>query len=372
MRKDILEKARILIVDDQEANIRLLERLLGLGGYTQLITTMEPREALRLFRNHSPDMVLLDLIMPHMDGFAVMEQLAPLISGDTYLPILVLTADITTEARQRALSMGARDFISKPIDAIEVLLRINNLLETRFLHVEMESRVRQRTEELEKNVDALRQLSARLLRVQDEERRRMARELHDDTSQNLTAIYLTLSKLNDPAGVLTPAQQGLVAECLRYTRECSQSIRTLSYLLHPPLLEELGLLPALRAFVGGYGERTGIRVEIEAPEEFARLPQEVELTLFRIVQEGLSNVQRHSGSPTARLRLALESNEVRLELEDAGKGMSPEILQNSGAVLLGVGIAGMRERVRQLGGHLDISSGAQGTMVKVRLPLSTG
>ncbi|MBI1790297.1 MAG: response regulator [Acidobacteria bacterium] len=370
MRKDILEKAKVLIVDDQEANIRLLERLLGLGGYVHLISTTEPREALRLFSHHHPDLILLDLIMPHLDGFAVMEQLAPLIPGDAYLPILVLTADITSEARQRALSMGAKDFVTKPIDAIEVLLRINNLLETRFLYLELESRVRQRTEELENSVEALRRLSARLLQLQDEERRRIARELHDDTAQNLAAIQLTLSRLIATASGLNLAQHKALADALEYVGECAKSIRTLSYLLHPPLLEELGLLPALQTLVGGFSERTGIRVDLEAPEDFGRLPREVELALFRIVQEGLGNVHRHSGSPTARLRLALESNQVRLELEDAGRGMLPDIWSNRGGALLGVGIAGMRERARQLGGQLDISSGDHGTTVTVSLPLS--
>ncbi len=369
MRKDILEKAKILIVDDQDANIRLLERLLGLGGYAQLISTTDSRETFRLYSHHQPDLILLDLTMPHMDGFAVMEQLATLIPADAFLPILVLTADITTEAKQRALSMGAKDFLTKPIDAIEVLLRINNLLETRFLHLEMEQRVRERTGELQQTTELLHQLSARLLHLQDEERRRVARELHDETSQNLAALDLILARLTDSTSGLSPAERTALSEGLALARECSTSIRTLSYLLHPPLLEELGLRSALRAFVSGFRQRSGIQVKLEVPEEFGRLPQEVEVALFRIAQEGLANVHRHSGSATARLCLEREPGEARLELVDEGRGMALDIPSNDGAGLLGVGIAGMRERVRQLGGELEITSGEQGTTVKARLPV---
>lgn len=369
MRKDILERARILIVDDQETNIRLLERLLGLAGYTQWIATTDSRETIRLFRHHRPDLILLDLMMPHLDGFAVMEQLASVIPAGSYLPILVLTADITTEARQRALSMGCKDFVTKPIDAIEVLLRINNLLETRFLYLDMETQVRQRTEELAIRVEALQQLSARLLQLQDEERRRIARDLHDDISQLLTALHLTLSRLTKSTSSLNPAERKSVEDCLHLVQEGHKSIRTLSYLLHPPLLEELGLQPALQTFVSGFSERTGIRVDLEMEEQFGHLPNAVEIALFRIVQEGLSNVHRHSGSAAARLSVVRDKFEVRLELEDAGCGIAPEILKSSGSALLGVGIAGMRERVWQMRGQLDICSADHGTTVKVRLPL---
>ena len=155
MAEDSFTHARILIVDDQLPNVRLLERLLGQMGYTNLQATTDSREALRLHGAFQPDLVLLDLLMPHLDGFAVMEQLRAVIAEDTYVPILVLTADITPVAKQRALAMGARCFLTKPFDATEVLLRIRNLLATRMLHLELrnqnallEEKVRERTAEL--------------------------------------------------------------------------------------------------------------------------------------------------------------------------------------------------------------------------------
>jgi putative two-component system response regulator len=156
MWKETLKKAKILIVDDQEANTSLLEQILQHGEYTNIKSTNDSRLVLPLYTEFRPDLILLDLLMPHLDGFEVMKQLKSRISEDTYLPILVLTADTASEVKQRALSMGAKDFLTKPFDVIEVLLRINNLIETRFLYNQLESdnqileeRVRERTQELE-------------------------------------------------------------------------------------------------------------------------------------------------------------------------------------------------------------------------------
>ena len=156
MQEAMFRDARVLIVDDQEANVSLLERLLKQVGYTNLRGITDSHQVLPLCAEFGPDLILLDLSMPYLDGFAVMEQLSHLIPEGTYLPILVLTADITPESKQRALSMGAKDFLTKPLDFTEVLLRINNLLETRFLHLQLqnqnhilEERVRERTSDLE-------------------------------------------------------------------------------------------------------------------------------------------------------------------------------------------------------------------------------
>src|SRR3990170_5863378 len=156
MQADRLSAARIVIVDDEPANVRLLERILQHAGYTDLTSTTDPQDALALCKETEPDLILLDLHMPHVDGFAVMAELRPLLADDNYLPILVLTADITRDAKQRALSGGAKDFLTKPIDSIEVVLRIKNLLDTRFLHLQLqdqnvilEEKVRVRTHELE-------------------------------------------------------------------------------------------------------------------------------------------------------------------------------------------------------------------------------
>ena len=181
---ETLRNAQILVVDDQDANVMLLEQILRTKGYTRVTGVTDSRSVVSLFLECRPDLILLDLHMPHLDGFAVMERLQPLIDGGTYLPILVLSADITQAGRQRALSMGAKDFVTKPFDATEVLLRIRNLLETRFLHLRLqgdnqllEDRVRERTKDLEE------------ARLEILERLAVAAEFRDDsTGQHIRRV----------------------------------------------------------------------------------------------------------------------------------------------------------------------------------------
>jgi len=214
------------------------------------------------------------------------------------------------------------------------------------------------------------QLSARLLHLQDEERRRIARELHDTTAQNLAAIRLLLTRMARTEGG-APALREPLDEALELTDTSIHEVRTLSYLLHPPMIEEAGLLPALRWYVQGFEDRSGIRVTLDLPAELERLSPEVETALFRIVQESLTNIQRHSGSRTATIRLEMCAEALCLTIADEGRGM-PLHLRTAPAILgaTGVGIAGMRERARELGGTLQIESTDAGTMVRVTLPLA--
>ena len=209
----------------------------------------------------------------------------------------------------------------------------------------------------------LHQLSGRLLTSQDEERRRMARELHDSTAQLLVGLGISLSVVNESAAALEPRAQRALAESRTLVDRCLREIRTVSYLLHPPELDGLGLKYALTSYLDGFVRRSGIQVDLDIAPDLGRLPQEVETALFRIVQEALSNIHRHSGSRTAAIRLLRRPSDVILEVNDAGRGML------SGAPL-GVGIASMRERVEQLGGRLDIDSAPTGTAVKAVIPLS--
>jgi signal transduction histidine kinase len=220
---------------------------------------------------------------------------------------------------------------------------------------------------------SLYQLSGRLLRLQDEERRRMARELHDTTGQTLAALSVNLSLVSSGLAStnLDEKTRRALSEAVALVDQCSREIRTLSYLLHPPLLDELGLAATLHWYTDGFSRRSGIQVNLELPADFKRMPHEVEMTLFRIVQESLANIHRHSGSPTARIRAAVDSGEVTLEVTDNGRGMNSGSLGGSGGISsLGVGIAGMRERVRQLGGRLEIQSNRNGTTVRVALPIA--
>ena len=226
---------------------------------------------------------------------------------------------------------------------------------------ELESQVAQRT-------SALRMLSSRLMQLQDEERRRIARELHDSVGQYMTAIAINLDLLARPEG---QNRKALVAESRQLLNHSLSEIRTLSHLLHPPLLDETGLASAAQWYVEGFARRSGIAVEVELPP-LERLPANIEMTLFRVLQESLNNIHRHSESTRARVRLEYAAERVTLEVRDFGHGIQAERLErfrNSGTGV-GVGLAGIRERVSELGGELEISSDEGGTTVKVSIPLS--
>jgi PAS domain S-box-containing protein len=217
----------------------------------------------------------------------------------------------------------------------------------------------------------LRVLSAELMRLQDEERRRIGRDLHDSTGQTLAALELSLAQaMHDPEAI-TLERRTLLEHCARLAMQCSVEIRTASYLLHPPLLDELGLLSALRWLADGFRRRTDIEVRLDLPETMERLPPDEELSFFRIAQEALTNVHRHAASPWAAIRLWVQSNGVTLEIEDAGRGLPPanDSADASNPTALGVGLAGMRERIRHIGGTFSVESTSTGT--RIRATIST-
>jgi PAS domain S-box-containing protein len=217
------------------------------------------------------------------------------------------------------------------------------------------------------------ELSTRLLQLQDEERRRLGRELHDSLAQSVLAVNLNVAQATRSLTSKDESARRALAEARRVLVEMSREIRTLSYLLHPPLLDELGLVSALREYAEGFSERSGIILELEIQSGFGRLTQEAETALFRIVQESLTNIQRHSGSKTAEIHLRGDSNCVDLKVTDHGRGMDGKAIErgNVSGTRLGVGILGMRERMTQLGGKLEIESSSSGTTVRVSIPLRT-
>jgi len=224
-----------------------------------------------------------------------------------------------------------------------------------------------------KQTDAeLRELTGRLLRLEDGERQRIARELHDTTAQELAAISMNLAVLKARAPELKVGAQAILAETIALTDRCASEVRTMSYLLHPPALEALGLAGAGRDYIDGFARRSGLRVDLEISGDFGRLPAETELALFRVLQESLVNIHRHSGSRKASIRLARTTDQIRLEVRDTGRGMKKTddpLAEGPPAGGLGVGIPGMRERMRQLGGQLQIQSNAQGTSVIATVPV---
>jgi PAS domain S-box-containing protein len=234
---------------------------------------------------------------------------------------------------------------------------------------DLESRVQQRTAELNAATENLRQLSARLLQMQDEERRRIARELHDSVGQMLAAISMNSSILERESSKLSPQGANALQENSQLVNQINVEIRTISHLLHPPLLDEAGLGSALRWYVDGFSERSQIKASLELPADFGRLSPELEISIFRIVQECLTNIHRHSESPSAEVRILQHDGEVKLQIKDHGKGIpdgKKSILKSSDGT--GVGFRGMRERLRQLGGILDIESDGNGTVVTATLP----
>jgi len=235
----------------------------------------------------------------------------------------------------------------------------------------LEKRVEERTTELKAANESLRDLSASLLKVQDDERRRLARELHDSVGQILAALSMNIGMIQMQADKLDADGARAIAQNAQLVQQASSEIRTLSHLLHPPLLEIAGLASTLRWYVEGFSERSKINVDLEIPDNFPRLPSDTELAIFRIVQECLTNIHRHSGSSAASIRIDQEEDSLRVQVQDNGKGISlekqAELIESSRG---GVGFRGMRERLRQLGGSLDIHSEGSGTVVIATLLLN--
>ena len=272
---------------------------------------------------------------------------------------LILSADVTQRRRaERALRRAQVD-LERRVERRTIQLSESN----RMLEREIGKR--------NQVARSLEDLSTRLLNVQDEERQSLARELHDSTAQILAALSLNLAVAGRSRERLDEQGQASLDESIELASRCSQEIRSLSYLLHPPLLSEVGLPAALRWLVDGFSRRSSIEVVLEVAKDFGRLPREMEGALFRVVQECLTNVQRHSRSATASIHLTRDEGKISLVVRDEGRGISPEVLTQHGDVtLLGVGILGMRERVRQLGGRLGIDSTEHGTQVSVEIPIS--
>jgi signal transduction histidine kinase len=225
---------------------------------------------------------------------------------------------------------------------------------------------------IEKRTDALRRLTIKLLQSQDEERRRFGRDLHDSVGQYLAIIKMNLDGMNG-LGRTVLTQPELVSECLNAVDGCLKETRTISYLLHPPLLDEAGFESAARWYVDGFAQRGGVQATLNFPEKMDRLPRSVEVVLFRILQESLTNVHRHSGSQKVDIKLEVDTEIVSLSVRDAGQGIPEHVLeqfQQSGTA--GIGLAGMRERVADLGGELRVQSDQKGTLLKAIIPLHSG
>ena len=370
-------RPRLLIADDNYDMRQYLARLLS--EQYEVETVADGQAAIEAAQKDLPDLIVSDVMMPILDGFELLKALR---AGEQTraIPIILLSARAGEESRVEGMQAGADDYLIKPFSARELLARVGGRLEIARLRreresqlkvsqAELEHRVQERTQELVKATQELRELSARILQAQDEERRRIARELHDGAGQLLAALGMEAANLARERDHLSSDAASSLNNIESLIAQMTKDIRTMSHLLYPPLLDEVGLQSALTEYVRGFGERSGVQVSLELPAAMERLDRDYELSLFRVVQECLTNIHRHSGSKTASIRIFREDGALALEVRDEGRGIPavrlPEI-QSRGS---GVGIRGMRERVLQLSGTMSIESERSGTRINVVIPI---
>lgn len=475
------EKVKILLVDDNQANLVSLEAALH-SLDEDLVLAHSGTEALRYLLENDFAAILLDVKMPDMDGFETAELIRSRRRSE-HTPILFLTAYRNEEHLFRGYDLGAVDFLYKPIvpeilrskvsvfvdlcrsaqiqqqhakvlakaeqkfrslleaapDAMLIttedghIVLANSradamfgytrqeLLETniralvpewslsgegRFgertvvckdgftfpseittspLHTEegvliisavrdisarkhAELRIAEQTQQLQHINQELRRLSSRIVAIRDEERRKLGRELHDSQGQYLAAIKMNLELVEATESSLTAVQKGALKEAITLLERSMKEIRVISHLLHPPLLDEIGLQAVVPWYVTSFSERSGIQVDLEMPPDINKLPDHVELAVFRVLQECLTNVHRHSGSKLATVKLQPNGTHLILEVGDKGGGLRPR--ENGQGQIVGVGITGMRERVHELGGEFDIQFTPEGTRVRAIVPVT--
>jgi signal transduction histidine kinase len=371
---------RILLADDNADMRQYVRRLLG--DYYEIHEVSNGREALAAINGFVPDLVLTDVMMPELDGFGLLRELRRNESTRT-IPVILLSARAGEDARIEGMEIGADDYIVKPFTARELLARVSAHItlgrvrreavdRERALRAELEIRVRERTGELQSANRELRELSSRLQQSRDDERRRIARDLHDSAGQLLAAIAMNVAAIKRQVSEVSEDVAKRIDEAASMIDQLSTEIRTISHLLHPPLLDEVGLTSALRWYVAGFAERSKISATLDLPESLGRLPADVEIAVFRAVQECLTNIHRHAHSPSCAVKVSQESNRLRIEIRDAGTGIAKDrqtVLEPSGS---GVGLRGLRERLGHLGGALEISSSPNGTVVVVTVPIRRG
>ncbi len=348
-------KLRLLVLEDNLEDRELIRcKLKDDNIDCEMTFTSGRRDFQAAFEQGGFDLILSDFSLPQFDGLTALRMVREKIPD---LPFILISGALGDEQAVECLRLGATDYILK-----ERLARLGTAV--RRAWEEREARARQRRAD-----EAVRELSGRLLRVQDEERRRIAQELHDSVAQNLMALMLNLNF----AQRLVPPGDGelasIVVDCVNTADATATALRRISSFLHPPALDSVGLPGALRDLVSAFSRRTGIKVDLKVPKNFGRLPSDIETTLYRVAQESLENVEKHSGSASANIDLRRIKNFIVLAVQDAGRGIPPETLRLPGIpVSMGVGIPGMRERLQLLQGRLEIETGSAGTSVRALVP----
>jgi len=345
----------ILMVDDQPSKLLSYEVMLGELG-ENLVKATSGREALELLLKIDVAVVLMDVSMPELDGFELAEMIRQHPRFQKTAIIFISAVHLTDMDRLKGYARGAVDYISVPI--IPELLRAK---------VSVFAELHRRARQLEALNHELRRLSQSLMTAQDEERRRIARELHDGLGQDLTAAKMMLGSLFQVHQ--TPeAKDQAAREANQMMDQAIKQIRTMSHLLHPPLLDEMGLFSALRWYVEGFAKRSGMETTLAIPHEFPRLSADLEIAIFKIVQESLTNVFRHANAQKATVSLEERDNRVFISIADNGKGIDNGLAQLQPRSY-GVGISGIKQRVEEHGGRLLLRNGSPGTIVEVIFPL---
>jgi signal transduction histidine kinase len=350
------EKINILMVDDQVGKLLSYEAILADLG-ENLIKAHSGKEALDCLLKTDVAVVLLDVSMPEVDGYDLAEMIRQHPRFEK-TPIIFISAVLLTDRdRLKGYESGAVDYISVPI--VPELLRAKVAV-----FVELYRKANQ----LETLNQELRRLSGRLIAAQDEERRRIARELHDGLGQELSGAKMMVDGILRQDQSLAWRQQA-ASEASELISKAIQQVRTISHLLHPPLLDELGLQSSLRWYLEGFTKRSGLETSLEViPEEFPRLHVNLEIAIFRIVQEALTNVYRHAQARKGSVTLIKRDGQVIVKIRDDGKGISDQVADLRPGNI-GVGFAGMRQRAKEFGGELLLRNTYPGTLVEIAIPM---
>ncbi len=351
----------ILMVDDQPVKLLSYEAILK-DLNENLIKATSGREALDYLLKTDIALVLLDVSMPDIDGFELANLIRQHPRYQNMAIIFISGVHLTDLDRIQGYQRGAVDYISVPVVPELLRAKVSVFAELYRKTRELESV----NNDLRMAEEHLRRLTGRLMQIQDAERRRVARDVHDGLGQYLVGVKMGIDQLarrlaNDSANYQS------INEISALLNQAITETRTISHLLHPPLLDEIGLESALSVYVDGFAKRSGITVVLKVAPDVGRLDPEVETAVFRVVQECLINVHRHSNSPTASVSLLRNENDIGLEIRDEGVGMAR--LQEADGTVFGVGLLGIRERLRQLDGKLEIhSNNGKGTLVLASIP----
>jgi len=347
------DKVNILMVDDQPAKLLSYEVILAELG-ENLIKATSGREALECLLKNDIAVVLMDVSMPELDGFELARMIRQHPRFQKTAIIFISAVRLTDLDRLQGYQRGAADYISVPV--IPELLRAK---------VSVFAELHRQARQLEKLNHELRHLSGRLIALQDQERRRIARELHEGLGQELVATKMLLHRLLHENADETRKQIGV--EAGDTIDRAIQQIRSMSHLLHPPLLDEIGLRSALRWYLEGFSQRCGIETALEVEPDFPRLTSELETAIFRIIQEALTNVFRHSEARKAWVKLHMQGTQVTVSVRDDGKGIGEPVAElRPGSI--GIGIGGMRQRAKEFGGDLRLAPAEPGTLVEIVIP----